>query len=66
MQGARASIITDVIEAEIDANGGDIRKLVLSRYRQNEAGRSAVRLLEEKPAEIISPRWVLSAALADA
>lgn len=47
-QGARARIITDVIEAEIDSNGGDLRRLVLSQYRQNEAADQPFVLLEEK------------------
>ncbi len=45
-RGARARIVTDVLDAEIDANGGDLRKLVLSRYRQNE---QPFLLLEEQP-----------------
>jgi YidC/Oxa1 family membrane protein insertase len=48
-QGARARIITDVIDAEIDANGGDLRKMVLSRYRQNDAAEQPFVLLEERP-----------------
>jgi YidC/Oxa1 family membrane protein insertase len=48
-QGARARIITDVIDAEIDANGGDLRKVVLSRYRQNDAAEQPFVLLEERP-----------------
>lgn len=47
-QGARVRVITDVIDAEIDANGGDLRKLVLTRYRQNEAADQPFSLLEEK------------------
>lgn len=46
-QGARARIITDVLDAEIDANGGDLRKLILTRYRQNEQDQPFL-LLEEK------------------
>ncbi len=48
-QGARARIITDVLDAEIDANGGDLRKLVLTRYRQNENADQPFLLLEERP-----------------
>jgi len=47
-QGARARIVTDVIDAEIDANGGDLRKVVLSRYRQNDAAEQPFVLLEER------------------
>ncbi len=48
-RGARARIVTDVLDAEIDANGGDLRKLVLSRYRQNEQAELPFLLLEEQP-----------------
>jgi len=48
VRGARARIITDVLDAEIDANGGDLRKLVLTRYRQNEQADQPFLLLEEK------------------
>ena len=46
--GARVRIVTDVLDAEIDANGGDLRKLVLTRYRQNEHADEPFALLEEK------------------
>lgn len=49
LRGARVRIITDVIDAEIDANGGDLRRLVLKNYRQNEAADQPFLLLEEKP-----------------
>ncbi len=48
VRGARARVITDVLDAEIDANGGDLRKLVLTRYRQNEQADQPFILLEEK------------------
>ena len=47
--GARARIITDVLQAQIDANGGDLRELVLTHYRQNEDAKQPFRLFEEKP-----------------
>lgn len=47
--GARAKIVTDVLSAEIDANGGDLRELVLTSYRQNEDATQPFRLFEEKP-----------------
>ncbi|MBI5330381.1 MAG: membrane protein insertase YidC [Betaproteobacteria bacterium] len=51
-RGARAVIITDVLRAEIDANGGDLRDLTLPGYLQNEAGKDGVRpvfkLFEER------------------
>lgn len=47
-RGARVRVLTDVIDAEIDANGGDLRKLVLTGYRQNEAADQPFSLLEEK------------------
>ncbi len=47
-RGARARVVTDVLDAEIDANGGDLRKLILTRYRQNEQADQPFVLLEEK------------------
>ncbi len=47
-KGARAKVVTDVLTAEIDANGGDIRDLVLSKYRKNEDENAPFRLFEEK------------------
>lgn len=49
VKGARARIVTDVLDAEIDANGGDLRQLVLTKYRQNEQADQPFMLLEEKP-----------------
>ncbi len=46
--GARAKVVTDVLSAEIDANGGDLRELVLTAYRQNEDASKPFRLFEEK------------------
>ncbi|OYY95375.1 MAG: membrane protein insertase YidC [Hydrogenophilales bacterium 28-61-23] len=48
VRGARARVVTDVLDAEIDANGGDLRKLVLTRYRKNEQADQPFVLLEEK------------------
>lgn len=48
VQGARARIITDVMQAQIDANGGDLRELVLTNYRRNEDKQQAFRLFEER------------------
>ena len=47
-RGARARVITDVLTAEIDANGGDLREFVLTSYRQNEDAGQPFRLFEEK------------------
>ena len=47
-RGARAKVITDVLNAQIDANGGDLRELVLTSYRQNEDASQPFRLFEEK------------------
>ncbi|MDP2834940.1 MAG: membrane protein insertase YidC [Pseudomonadota bacterium] len=47
-KGARAKVVTDVLTAEIDANGGDIRELVFSKYRENEDENAPFRLFEEK------------------
>lgn len=47
--GARARVVTDVLSAVIDANGGDVRELVFSKYRENEDANAPFRLFEEKP-----------------
>jgi len=47
-RGVRAKVVTDVLTAEIDANGGDLRELVLTSYRQNEDAKQPFRLFEEK------------------
>mgnify|MGYP000891892238 FL=1 len=49
VKGARARIVTDVLDAEIDANGGDLRQLILTNYRQNEQADQPFVLLEERP-----------------
>jgi YidC/Oxa1 family membrane protein insertase len=46
--GARAKVITDVLNAQIDANGGDLRELVLTSYRRNEDASQPFHLFEEK------------------
>jgi YidC/Oxa1 family membrane protein insertase len=48
-RGARAKVVTDVLTADIDANGGDIRELVFTKYRENENENAPFRLFEEKP-----------------
>lgn len=51
-QGARAVVKTDVLTAVIDANGGDIRSLTLTKYRQDEAPEQPLQLLEERPGRV--------------
>lgn len=46
--GVRAVVKTDVMTATIDANGGDIRELVLPAYRQDTDRTQPFKLLEEK------------------
>jgi YidC/Oxa1 family membrane protein insertase len=46
--GARAVVRTDVLAATIDANGGDIRELVLPGYRQNDDKTKPFKLFEER------------------
>ncbi len=48
-QGPRAIVKTDVIEAVIDAHGGDIRQLTLKAYRDNVDDQKPFVLFEEKP-----------------
>jgi YidC/Oxa1 family membrane protein insertase len=47
--GARAHVVTDVLDADIDANGGDIRQLVLTNYRGDEDAGKPFQLFEERP-----------------
>jgi YidC/Oxa1 family membrane protein insertase len=46
--GARAVVKTDVLTATIDANGGDIRELVMPAYRQNDDKTKQFKLFEER------------------
>lgn len=46
-RGERARVVTDLITAEIDANGGDIRSLLLTHYRQDDDASQPLRLFEE-------------------
>ncbi|NTV94005.1 MAG: membrane protein insertase YidC [Thiobacillus sp.] len=47
--GTRAVVKTDVMTATVDANGGDIRELVLPAYRRNEDRTKQFVLFEEQP-----------------
>ncbi|NWG87878.1 MAG: membrane protein insertase YidC [Hydrogenophilaceae bacterium] len=47
-KGARAQVKTDVLTAVIDTNGGDIRELVLTQYRQDEDKTQPFKLFEER------------------
>ena len=46
--GARAVIKTDVLTATIDANGGDIRELILPSYLSNDDKTKPLKLFEER------------------
>jgi YidC/Oxa1 family membrane protein insertase len=48
VQGERAKVVTDVLSAEIDANGGDIRELALLRYRQDVNPAQPFQLFDER------------------
>ena len=47
-QGPRAVVRTDVIDAVIDAHGGDVRSLILTAYRDNVDQDKPFQLFEEK------------------
>jgi YidC/Oxa1 family membrane protein insertase len=47
-EGARAVVKTDVLTAVIDAHGGDIRRLTLTGYRQNDDKTKPFDLFEER------------------
>lgn len=49
-KGSRATVKTDLFGAEIDANGGDLRSLVLDRYHEVEDKSQPLKLLEDDPA----------------
>jgi YidC/Oxa1 family membrane protein insertase len=46
-RGERVRVVTDVLTAEIDAHGGDLRSLVLTRYRQDDKASQPLHLFEE-------------------
>jgi YidC/Oxa1 family membrane protein insertase len=48
VKGARAIVKTDVLTAVVDANGGDLRELVLPAYRQNDDKTQPFKLFEER------------------
>lgn len=47
-QGTRVVVKTDVLNAVVDANGGDIRQLTLTQYRQNDDQTKPFELFEER------------------
>ena len=49
VNGPRAVVTTDVLRAEIDANGGDLRSLDLTRYQDAVDKNKTFRLLEQTP-----------------
>jgi YidC/Oxa1 family membrane protein insertase len=53
VQGKRIRVVTDLLDLEIDSNGGDIRVLDLTQYPQNkDQPEPVVRLLNDRPAEL--------------
>lgn len=51
-QGNRIKVVTDVLNLEIDANGGDVRLADLSRYPVTKDQPEPVRLLDDQPATL--------------
>jgi len=51
-QGPRAVVKTDVIDAVIDAQGGDIRSLILTAYRDNVDQDKPFQLFEERSGRV--------------
>lgn len=49
VNGPRAVVTTDVLRAEIDPNGGDLRSLDLTRYEDAVDKKKTMRLLEQAP-----------------
>jgi YidC/Oxa1 family membrane protein insertase len=50
-KGARAVVKTDLFTAAIDANGGDLRDLVLNKYHETEHADEPLQLLEDDQAK---------------
>ncbi|MFP5419633.1 MAG: membrane protein insertase YidC, partial [Gammaproteobacteria bacterium] len=46
-KGARAVVVTDVLQASIDAHGGDLRELELLNYREVEDKNQVFTLFED-------------------
>lgn len=46
--GTRAIVETDVMRVEIDANGGDLRKLALTKYHEVDDPKKFLELLQDK------------------
>lgn len=62
--GARAVVTTDVLRAEIDATGGDLRSLALTRYRDALDQNKPLLLLEQTPGrEYVAQSGLIGTAL---
>ncbi len=52
-EGQRITVITDVLKAEIDANGGDIRQIDLTTFpKEKDTPNDPVRLLNDAPQQL--------------
>jgi len=58
--GARAQVVTDVMKVEIDANGGDLRKLQLIRYHDLDQPQQPLALLDDADA---NRRYIVQSGL---
>ncbi len=64
VNGARAVVTTDVVRAEIDANGGDLRSLALTRYQDAVDKKKTFQLLEQTPGhEYVAQSGLIGAGL---
>lgn len=64
LNGARAVVVTDVLRAEIDANGGDLRSLALTRYQDALDKKKTLQLLEQTPGhEYVAQSGLIGAGL---
>lgn len=62
--GARAVVTTDILRAEIDANGGDLRSLALTRYQDAVDKKKTLQLLEQTPGrEYVAQSGLIGAGL---
>lgn len=64
VNGARAVVTTDVLRAVIDANGGDLRSLALTRYQDAVDKKKTLQLLEQTPGhEYVAQSGLIGAGL---
>jgi len=59
--GERLTVATDVFEADIDSNGGDLRRVVLLRHREAGVGGKPLTLLDDGPRPYVAQSGLIGA-----